>query len=225
MSITIIIVIITCGISIVAFSNHKYMNDLIFYPPAISERKQYYRLFTHALIHADVAHLAFNMLALYSFGDLIEKYIFSSDCMFGTKGKFVYLVMYILAAVIASMPTYIKHKHDYHYRSLGASGAVSAVIFSGLVLMPQIPIRFMFIPIDIPGYIFGPAYLGISYYLSRKEGGTVNHSAHYWGAVFGIAFTVAATLIWTNVPLKENFVNQIKVSPKIISLDGYCGGE
>src|ERR1700761_7631414 len=128
MSITLAIVIITCIISIMAFSNRKIMDDLIFYPPAISEHRQYYRFLSHALIHADIPHLAFNMLALYSFGSSLE-YIFSMDCLFGNLGKIIYIILYVVGGIAAILPTYHKNKDNYYYCSLGASGAVSAVLF------------------------------------------------------------------------------------------------
>jgi membrane associated rhomboid family serine protease len=219
-SITLIIVIITCVISFSSFSNQKYVDDMIFYPPAISRRNQYYRFVTHALIHADITHLAFNMISLYFFGGLVEKYMYTNECIFGNMGKLIYILMYLSAAAVASIPTYLQHKDDYHYRSLGASGAVSAVIFAGLTLMPQIPINFLFIPIDIPGYIFGPIYLGASYYLSRKGTDNINHSAHYWGAIYGIVFTVVLCLVLGKINLWDNFVNQIKAYPYILPF--YC---
>ena len=153
-SITLVLVLANLAVSIPAFNNSKLMNDLIFYPPAIANNNQYYRFITHGFLHADIAHLAFNMIALYSFGGAVEQ-IFSLECLFGSMGKVYYLLMYLVALVVATLPTYLKNVNNYHYRSLGASGAVSAVVFAGLTLLPQLPINFMFIPIDIPGYIFG----------------------------------------------------------------------
>lgn len=216
MSITLIITILTCVISIHAFSNEKVINDLIFYPPAISRRNQWYRFISHGFIHADIAHLAFNMIGLYSFGGLIEKYMFTHKCIFGDKGNLIFIFMYLSSIAVASLPTYFQQKDNYHYKSLGASGAVSAVIFSGLVLMPQIPINILFIPIDIPGYIFGPLFIGISIYMSKKGQDNINHSAHYWGAVYGFAFTLVLCLVLSKIDVMENFVNQIKAYPNIL---------
>src|SRR3982751_5618062 len=132
-SITIIIIIITAVISFMAFNKHELMDKLIFYPPDIANRKQWYRFFTNGLIHADFGHLAFNMLSLYFFGDIVNdayKYIF------GSSGNALYLVMYITALAVCLIPTYISNKNNYYYRSLGASGAVSAVIFAGILLEP-----------------------------------------------------------------------------------------
>ena len=131
LSITVIIIIVTALVSFGAFRNEKLLNDLIFYPPAVTENKQYYRFITCGFIHADFAHLLFNMFSLYLFGDLVEKQFQS---IFGETGKILYLVMYVLALVVSLLPTYFKNKHNQYYRSLGASGAVSAVVFAGLMM-------------------------------------------------------------------------------------------
>lgn len=188
-SITLIIVVITCIVSISGFSNTKIVDDLIFYPPAVSRRNQWYRFFTCGLIHADWGHLIFNMLSLYLFGIGVE-HAFSSPQLFAEKGKVFYLLMYVLALMVSLLPTYSRHKNDYYYRSLGASGAVSAVIFAGLLIAPGTEVYFFFIPIPIPGFIFAPLYLIISIMMEKKGGDNVNHSAHIWGAVFGLVFVI-----------------------------------
>src|SRR5690348_7758003 len=134
-SITLVICIITVLVSIGAFNNPRIMDDLIFYGPSISVRRQWWRMWSHGLIHADAAHLIFNMIALYSFGTGLER-AFSSDCVFGSQGKLMYILLYLTALPAASLPDLIKRKDDYHYRSLGASGAVSAVIFASIVILP-----------------------------------------------------------------------------------------
>ena len=217
-SVTLLLVLANLALSIPAFYNSKLMNDLIFYPPAITNQRQYYRFITHGFLHADLPHFAFNMLALYSFGGAVEQ-IFSLNCLFGAMGKIYYLLLYIAALVIATLPTYLKNKENYHYRGLGASGAVSAVVFAGITLLPQIPIKFMFIPIDIPGYIFGIAYLGISAYLDRKGGGNVNHSAHFWGAAFGIAVTIILCVALAQLNVFENFIKQIQSIGRILPFE------
>lgn len=188
-SITLIIIIITAIISFMAFSNAELMNKLIFYPPDIAQRKQWYRFFSNGLIHADIGHLAFNMISLYFFGDLVND-AFSSNTLFGNMGSLLYLIMYVSALAVCLVPTYTKNKENYYYRSLGASGAVSAVIFSGILLYPAAPLSFFFLPLQIPGFIFGPLYLIITAYLNKRGGGGINHSAHLWGALYGIAFTI-----------------------------------
>jgi membrane associated rhomboid family serine protease len=189
LSITVIIVIITTLVSLGGFSNQKVIDDLIFYPPAVTHRKQWYRFFTCGLIHADFGHLIFNMLSLYLFGRFVED---KFDDISADSGKWYYLAMYVSALLISILPTYFKHQNDYSYRSLGASGAVSAVVFAGLLIAPYEKIGFFFIPPIIPGFIFGPLYLLISALLDRRGGDNINHSAHIWGAIYGVVFTIAA---------------------------------
>src|SRR5690606_1491547 len=120
MSITLIILIATCIISIIAFKNQQLIDDLIFYPPAVTERKQYYRFITCGFIHANVPHLAFNMYSFWIFGEYVEILFMT---VFGPAGRWYYLLMYITALAVCLLPTYFKNKTNYHYRSLGASGA------------------------------------------------------------------------------------------------------
>ncbi len=212
LTITLIIIILTGIISFTAFSNQKIIDDLIFYPPSITKHNQWYRFFTCGLIHADITHLLFNMLSLYMFGEFVER-SFSSDILFGGKGKLLYLIMYLLALFVCLIPTFIKHKNDYNYRSLGASGAVSAVVFAGILLNPTAKLGFFFIPPIIPGYIFGPLYLILSTWLEKRSQDNVNHSAHIWGALFGIIFIVAAAAILkTDYQPLEQFMLKVKNS-------------
>lgn len=188
-SITLIIVIITVLVSLGGFSNQKIIDDLIFYPPAVSKRNQFYRFFTCGLIHADYAHLIFNMLALYLFGKEVEAAFVG---LFGSSGRYIYLLMYVSALLISLLPTYFRNRENYQYRSLGASGAVSAVIFAGLMLAPETEVYIFFIPIPIPGFIFAPLYLLLSAMMDRKGGDNINHSAHIWGAIYGLLFVIVA---------------------------------
>src|SRR4030095_12851474 len=149
MTITLAIIILTCLISISAFSNIKMKGDLLFYPPSITDSKQYYRFITHGFVHADYLHLAFNMFALYSFGTAVETKLFEHECFFGHSGKLLYILLYITGIIAASIPDYMRHRNDTHYASLGASGAISAVIFSAIVLLPKMGIGFLFLPFEI----------------------------------------------------------------------------
>lgn len=148
-SITTAIIIITVLVSLGGFSNHKIIDDLIFYPPAVTKQNQWYRFFTCGLIHADFMHLFFNMLSLYFFGDLVEG---SFVQLFGPVGKWIYFGMYVSALLFSLLPTYLKNRNNYRYRSLGASGAVSAVIFAGLLFQPAGTVYFYFFP--LPSFVF-----------------------------------------------------------------------
>lgn len=187
------------------------MDDLIFYGPAINLRNQWYRLLTHGFIHADAAHLIFNMIALYSFGTGLEK-AFSSDCFFGKLGPLMFIILYLSGLAAASLPDYIKHKDNYHFRSLGASGAVSAVVFASIVILPTVGVGLIFLPIRIPGYIFAVLYLAISYYLDKRGGSNINHGAHMWGAIYGLLFTIAFVTAMGNIDLIDNFKEQLNAS-------------
>lgn len=103
----------------------------------------------------------------------------------------MYLVLYFGGMVVADIPSYLKNKNNYQYRSLGASGAVSAVVFAGIVFYPTMKMGFFFIPPVIPAYIFGPLYLIYCIYAAKKSGDNINHDAHLWGALFGLVFPIA----------------------------------
>jgi membrane associated rhomboid family serine protease len=208
MSITFIIIITTVAISVIAFNNQKIMDDLIFYPPAVTENKQYYRFITCGLIHADVAHLAFNMMSFYFFSQALVEPKFME--FFGEYGKAFLLIMYVLALIVCLLPTYFKNKHNQNYRSLGASGAVSAVVFAGLMISPLSQVGFFIIPPIIPGFIFGPLYLICSAYLDKRGGDNINHSAHIWGALFGVVFIIVTTKLYSNYDVMTNFVQDIQ---------------
>ena len=203
---TLIIIAITSVVSFVAFTNHNLLDQFIFYPPAV-RRGQFYRFFSCGLIHADWGHLIFNMIALYMFGELVEAKFVE---VFDRYGKLVYLAMYVIALAASVIPTYINNRDNYHYRSLGASGAVSAVIFSGIMFSPLMGIGLFFIPVFIPGFLFGLLYLLISGWLDKRGGGSINHSAHIFGALFGVGFTIIACLVFSDYPLLQNFVEEIR---------------
>jgi len=206
MNITVVIVLLTTIIYSLAFSNQRVIDSLIFNPPAIHNRNEWYRFFTCGLIHADIMHLAFNMFSFYVFGRLVENTFIE---IFGAQGPLLYAIMYIAALGACLVPTYTQHKENYAYRSLGASGAVSAVVFAGIFLYPTQGIRLMFLP-PIPGFIFGPLYLIITAYLSKRGGSYINHSAHFWGALFGIAFLIVASFALSNFNPISYFVSQVR---------------
>jgi membrane associated rhomboid family serine protease len=207
MSTTIAIILFTSVVSFPAFGNNNIQNDLLFWPYMIDRRGQYYRFLTGGLIHADIMHLIFNMVSLYSFGMALEEILFPA--IFGANARALYISLYILAIVFAGIPDYIKHRRHPHYRALGASGAVSGVIYAAIMIVPNMPIRFFFFPIDIPGYLFGFAYLALSYYMAKRGGDNIGHSAHFWGAVFGLVFTALAAKFIAHKDLVGSFFYHI----------------
>jgi membrane associated rhomboid family serine protease len=207
LSLTILIIIITAATSVIAFYNKTVEDDLIFYPPAITIRKQWYRFITCGFIHADITHLAFNMLSFYFFGTLVEPVFVK---LFVNEGRFLYIILYVSALVICLLPTYFKNKDNQYYKSLGASGAVSAIIFTGIMIVPQSGIRIFLIPFDIPGFIFGPLYLIITAIMAKRSNDNINHSAHLWGALYGVVFFTAACFAFSNFNPLTNFVLQVK---------------
>ena len=180
--ITLIIIGITCVVSFMAFNNARLMNDLILWPPAITRHREYHRLVTYGVIHADGSHLLFNMITLFFFGRVMEGLYTAS---LGTLG---FALFYIVALVVSILPTYLKNRRNPNYRSLGASGAVSAVLFSYILIAPWARIVVLVLP--MPAIIYAVLYVGYSVYMDRRGGGNVNHSAHLWGAAFGVIFTL-----------------------------------
>lgn len=196
MTITLILIAITCVVSFMAFNNNRLMNDLILWPPAIERNREYHRLVTYGLIHADFGHLLFNMITLYFFGRLMEGFY---TTQLGTLG---FVLFYIGALVVSILPTYLKNRHNADYRSLGASGAVSAVLFAFILLSPWSRIIVLVVP--MPAIVYAVLYTVYSIYMDRRGAGNVNHSAHLWGAAYGVAFTL---LIRPEV--LSHFLNQL----------------
>ena len=179
---TLIIIVITAIISFIAFSNRTVMNRLIMWPPAM-QRGQYDRFITYGFIHADGTHLLFNMFTLFFFGRAIENFY---RPYFGGLG---FVLFYLAALVVSMLPSYLKHKNDPNYLSLGASGAVSAVLFAYILFAPWNLIYVFFIP--VPAIIYAALYTAYSVYAAKRGQDNINHSAHLWGAAFGVIATIA----------------------------------
>ncbi|MDR1075690.1 MAG: rhomboid family intramembrane serine protease [Xanthomonadaceae bacterium] len=175
---------ITCVVSWLAFNNPKLAERLILWPPAIERNRQYDRLLTCGFIHADFSHLLFNMVTLFFFGGQIE------DVMNTLSGsRLTYPAFYLAALVVSILPSYFKNQKNARYYSLGASGAVSAILFAFILLAPWSLIIVMVIP--VPAILYALFYVGYSIWMDRQGGDNINHSAHLAGAAFGVIFMVA----------------------------------
>ncbi|WP_180122209.1 rhomboid family intramembrane serine protease [Acinetobacter sp. YH12086] len=178
---TVTIILITVVISLIAFSNQKVMNRLLFWPPALS-RGEYDRFISHGFIHADGAHLLFNMITLFFFGSVIESFYRQYFFDMG------FVLFYLGGLIAAIIPSYLKHKHDTHWASLGASGAISAVLFAYILFEPWKLIFVFFIP--VPAIIFAVLYVAYSIWSGKRGNSNINHSAHLWGAAYGVIMTI-----------------------------------
>ena len=200
MSITIILLIITVGISYYALQNPSFLDKLLLNPVKITKRNEYYRFVTSGFVHADFGHLFFNMFSLYFVGEAVERVLVA---IFGASGSFYYLALYILGIIVSDVPSFLKNRTNSNYNSLGASGGVSAVMFAFVLLAPLQEIC-LYGFICMPGFIFGALYIGYSFYESRRGIGYINHDAHLYGALFGLLFM--AVLLPGSIP---NFFEQI----------------
>lgn len=180
MSQTLLIVIVTAVISILGFSNRRIISELIM-DPILVNSGQYYRLLTSGFVHSDYMHLIFNMFTLYSFGNVMESF-------FNFHGRFLYIIVYLVGIIVSSVPSYIKNRNNTRYLALGASGGVSAILFSSILLQPWATLGIFFIP--CPAIVFGILYLGYSWYMNKKGTDNIGHEAHFWGAIFGLAITI-----------------------------------
>jgi len=180
---TLIFIGLTALVSWQAFERPGLIDRLLLWPPAV-QRGQYHRLFTYGLVHADFGHLLFNMITLFFFGRMIEGFL---SAQFGI---WAFPFFYLSALLVSVLPGYFRHLRDPNYRTLGASGAVSSVLFAFILLDPWELIFVFFIP--VPAIIYGVLFVGYSVYMDRRGGDNVNHSAHLWGAVYGVVFLLIA---------------------------------
>ena len=188
--ITLVIVITTIVLSLYAFKRQELLYRFDLSPYNIVHKKQYYRIFTHAFLHADYVHLAINMLVLYSFGSYVEHMLGDLEAQ-GVifSGPFFFVLLYLASIALASLTTISRYRNDEKYSALGASGAVSAVVFTYIFFAPLQKIYFYMV-LPIPGILFGILYLIYSSYMGKRNKDNINHSAHFWGAVVGFVFPI-----------------------------------
>ncbi len=188
--ITIIIVVISVVFSVAAFRFRDLFYRFDLSPYHIVHKKQYYRIFTHAFLHSDYVHLGINMLVLYSFGIGIEQ-VFNSLEEQGIifSGPFFFILLYVSGIALSALSTVTRYRNEERYSAVGASGAVSAVVFTYIFFAPLQKIYFYMV-LPIPGIVFGVLYLVYSSYMGRRNKDNINHAAHFWGAVIGFLFPI-----------------------------------
>jgi membrane associated rhomboid family serine protease len=180
--------ILTVLISWQAFQNQQLLSSMLLEPYRVRHHNEFYRLLSHMLVHADFAHLAFNMMTLYFIGSYLEQIW---QLQFGIYNARIYLILlYVIGGISATLWPMLRNQDNPSYRSLGASGAVSAILFAFILWDPTQALYLLFIPIPIPAYVFGPLYLAFEYYSMRKGKTGIAHDAHIGGALFGILFVL-----------------------------------
>jgi membrane associated rhomboid family serine protease len=153
-----------------------------FRPYALFRKAQYWQLLSSGFVHANFSHLLFNLLTFYFFAFTLERRI----------GTAAFVALYVLGLLIGNLSTYVRHRNEPDYVTVGASGAVSAVLFASIVYFPTMRLYIFPLPVPIPALIFAVLYLAYSYYQSRQSGEHVNHDAHIGGALTGLGFVAVA---------------------------------
>ncbi len=207
--ITLGIILFTVLTSYRAMNDHEMRSKLIFNAAMIHERKEWYRFWSHGLIHNDWMHLAVNMFVLYMFGSIVEQYFVGH---FGQLGRLYYILLYGLGLAAASLYSFYQHRYNWGYNALGASGAVSGIVFAFILLAPLAPLGFLFLPfVEFPAIVLGIGYLIYSQVMSKRGRDNIGHDAHFWGAVWGFAFTLIL-----DIRLGYSFVMQIAYALNLI---------
>ncbi|MGB0917432.1 MAG: rhomboid family intramembrane serine protease [Flavobacteriales bacterium] len=189
MTITVVLIALSVITSIAAFQNQELKAKLMFNASLVKHSNQWYRIFTHAFIHSDWMHLGVNMYVLWMFGETVEYYM---EDYRGGLGTFYFLSLYVGGILCSSLPAFIKHQDNFNYNSLGASGAVSSVLFAYIFFQPMQELSLLIIPfIGLPAILFGVAYLFFEWYMDKKSNDNIAHDAHFWGAAFGLVFALA----------------------------------
>lgn len=178
-TILIVIIVLNIIVSFKGFENTAFFRKYEFHIGSIRAGEQI-RIVSSAFLHADISHLAFNMLTLYFFAPVV----------FGYLGNFSFALIYVGSLIFGSLLTLYLHSNDYTYRAIGASGAVTGVLYSAILLRPDMDLFLFFIPIPIPAYIFGIGYLLYSIYGMKAKRDNIGHTAHFGGAIGGYLITL-----------------------------------
>ncbi len=173
-----LILVVTLIVSIVGMNRPAFLAGAMLRPYTLFRNREYEKLITSGFVHADFSHLLFNLITFYFFAFPLERVI----------GSLRFLALYSFGMVFSEIGTCLKHRNDPNYASLGASGAILAVLFASIVYFPRSSLFIFPLPIPIPAPLFAVGYLAYSYYQSRHSVGNVNHDAHFGGALTGLAF-------------------------------------
>jgi membrane associated rhomboid family serine protease len=196
---TLILIAVTVAVSVLAWRQPRLLDLLIYWPQAVAQG-QWWRLLTHGFVHADGTHLAFNMITLYFFGSVMERLLIDR---IGAAG---FVSFYLAGILVAMLPSHFRHRHDPSYRSLGASGAVSALLFAFILVQPWAMLLVFFVP--TPAIVFAAVYVAYTIWAERADRDNVNHSAHLWGAAWGVGF-----LLLLEPRLLARFIEQLLSPP------------
>lgn len=180
-----IIFAFTIATSIYTFSNHQLYGKFMLHPYTVGKGKRLYTLLTSGMIHRDWGHLLFNMLTFYFFGFSLEALLAGLS----SWGHLQFALIYILGLVLSDLGTIYKERDNPSYYSLGASGAICAVLFSFILFDPKMMLG-VFLVIPMPAWLFGILFLGYCVWASKNARDGINHDAHFYGAVFGIILTI-----------------------------------
>jgi membrane associated rhomboid family serine protease len=186
MNVNLILVLFTAAISLIAFNRPQLLHDSLFEPRRVWHNGEWWRMITSGFLHADIFHLLFNMIALFSFGEYVLYFFHQFD---EKNGSLLYVIFYLMAIPASSVIDLLQHKDNPQYRALGASGAVSAVIFAAILFAPKIQVV-LFFALPIPGYIFGPLYLLYCSYMAKRGQDNIGHMAHFMGSIYGFLVPV-----------------------------------
>jgi len=205
MTLTNIIVAITCVISFVLMNNQRVKSVLIFHPVTVKTKQQWYRFLSSGFIHADVMHLAINMFVLWSFGNVIENSYYPAA--YGDNAAMYFLGLYLGGIIVSSIPSYKRHINNTRYAALGASGGVAAVVFAAIIFAPWQNL-YIYGAIPVPQIIAGVGYIYYSWYKDQRSNDNIGHMAHLTGALWGFFYTGVL-----NTKLFEHFINATLAGP------------
>jgi membrane associated rhomboid family serine protease len=201
-SITVVLIIVISAVSIYGFQQPDFLQKMLFHPYSVKHRGEWYRFISSAFVHGSWMHLIFNMFTFYFFGEAVERYVLKP--LFGSEmGGFYFVLLFVVGVVVSHISTYKKYADAAYYRSLGASGGVSSVVFASIMFYPANDLCLYGI-LCIPGFVLGPLYLIYSYYQGKRGADNINHEAHLYGALFGILFSIIV-----DVSVLGRFVDQV----------------